>query len=250
MTRARDFADVISGQFDLPVGSLDNAVVGDGDITTAKLADAAVTTAKLTDANITTAKLADSAVTDAKINGMSSSKLSGALPAIDGSSLTGINTGFTFPTIQSLNGQSSRTFTGIPSGVNIIKFGVWRASGTGTAAPKIRIGDSGGIETSGYQGIDVFAGTGGASVYGGTSTGSWGPSSWTSNSNILFIQGELFRVHGNKWTCDAMTQQHSPGYFVRFTGYKELSGELTQFEFSLATGTFDDSDSYIRIAYQ
>ena len=51
MTRARDFADVISGQFDLPVGSLDNAVVGDGDITTAKLADAAVTTAKmLTDA--------------------------------------------------------------------------------------------------------------------------------------------------------------------------------------------------------
>ena len=80
MTRARNFADVISGQFDLPVGSLDNAVVGDGDITTAKLADAAVTTAKL----------ADSTVTDAKISGMASSKLTGAMPALDGSALTGL----------------------------------------------------------------------------------------------------------------------------------------------------------------
>ena len=72
MTRARDFADVISGQFDIPVGSLDNAVVGDGGITTAKLADAAVTTAKLTDANITTAKLADGSVTGAKLSVQSS----------------------------------------------------------------------------------------------------------------------------------------------------------------------------------
>tara|TARA_B000000557_G_scaffold103373_1_gene83776 strand:+ start:301 stop:888 length:588 start_codon:yes stop_codon:yes gene_type:complete len=158
--------------------------------------------------------------------------------------------GFTFPAIQTLNGQSSRTFTGIPSGVNIIKFGVWRSSGTAVGAPKIQIGDSGGIETSGYKGIDVFAGTGGASVYGGLPTDSWGPSSWTSASNILMIQGELFRVHGNKWTCDGMAQQHDPGYFIRFTGYKELSAELTQFKFSLASGTFDDSDSYIRIAYQ
>ena len=47
MTRARDFANVISGQFDIPAGSLDNAVVGDGDITTAKLADGSVTGAKL-----------------------------------------------------------------------------------------------------------------------------------------------------------------------------------------------------------
>lgn len=67
MTRARDFADVISGQFDLPVGSLDNAVVGTGEITTAKLADAAVTTAKLTDANVTTAKIANDSVTSAKV---------------------------------------------------------------------------------------------------------------------------------------------------------------------------------------
>ena len=50
-------------------------------IATSDLADNAVTTAKITDNNIT----------DAKISALSSSKLSGALPAISGASLTGID---------------------------------------------------------------------------------------------------------------------------------------------------------------
>jgi len=49
-----------------------------------------VTTAKILDNNVTTAKIADNNVTDAKIVGMASSKLTGALPAVDGSNLTGL----------------------------------------------------------------------------------------------------------------------------------------------------------------
>tara|TARA_B100002019_G_scaffold291309_1_gene311123 strand:- start:281 stop:853 length:573 start_codon:yes stop_codon:yes gene_type:complete len=159
--------------------------------------------------------------------------------------------GYTFTTPQTLNGQSSRTFTGIPSGVTCIKFGVWRESCSTVGVLKIQIGDSGGIETTGYEGIDVFAGTGGAVVYGGTGqTDGWGASSWTSADNILMHQGEMFRVHGNKWTCDSMAQQHSAGYFIRWTGYKELSAELTQVKFTSSAGTFDDANSYVQIAYQ
>ena len=44
------------------------------------------------DGSVNTSQLANSAVTDAKIVGMSSSKLTGALPAIDGSALTGVVT--------------------------------------------------------------------------------------------------------------------------------------------------------------
>ena len=44
------------------------------------------------DGSVNTNQLVNSAVTDAKIAGMSSSKLTGALPALDGSALTGIST--------------------------------------------------------------------------------------------------------------------------------------------------------------
>ena len=55
----------------------------------------AVGSSELADNAVDTAAIANSAVTDAKISGMSSSKLSGALPAIDGSALTGISPGLT-----------------------------------------------------------------------------------------------------------------------------------------------------------
>ena len=46
---------------------------------------------QVADNTITTAKIADGAVTDAKVNTVAASKLTGALPAIDGSALTGID---------------------------------------------------------------------------------------------------------------------------------------------------------------
>ena len=49
-----------------------------------------MTEAKLATNAVTTAKIADANVTDVKIATMTSSKLTGALPAIDGSQLTGI----------------------------------------------------------------------------------------------------------------------------------------------------------------
>jgi len=52
--------------------------------------DGTVTTAKIAASAVTDAKIAASAVTDVKIaSGISSSKLTGALPALDGSALTG-----------------------------------------------------------------------------------------------------------------------------------------------------------------
>ena len=47
-----------------------------------------ISTDKILSSAVTTAKIADSAITDAKIGGMASSKLTGALPALDGASLT------------------------------------------------------------------------------------------------------------------------------------------------------------------
>ena len=54
--------------------------------------------------------------TNAKIDTMAASKLTGALPAIDGSSLTGLTSGFTYLSDQTLTGNSQVTFTGFVVG--------------------------------------------------------------------------------------------------------------------------------------
>ena len=66
---------------------------------------------------VQTGDIANSAVTDAKISGVSSSKLSGALPAISGAALTGISAGITMAdqwrtyNTQSISGSTATNVT-------------------------------------------------------------------------------------------------------------------------------------------
>ncbi len=71
MTRARDFADVISGQFDLPAGALDNVSTDVVNDTTPQLGG----NLDLNSNNIT------------GTGNIPSANLTGALPALDGSAL-------------------------------------------------------------------------------------------------------------------------------------------------------------------
>ena len=64
------------------------------------------------DNTISTAKIQSSAVTDAKIAGMASSKLTGALPAIDGSALTGIATPIVAGDVLQYVSTQSNTYSG------------------------------------------------------------------------------------------------------------------------------------------
>ena len=59
-------------------------------VTTIKILDSNVTAAKLASDSVTTVKILDANVTDAKISGLTSSKLSGNLPALNGSALTNL----------------------------------------------------------------------------------------------------------------------------------------------------------------
>jgi len=63
----------------------------DTTIAVTDVADGSITTAKLAASAVTDAKIAASAVTDAKIAAMASSKLTGALPALDGANLTNVS---------------------------------------------------------------------------------------------------------------------------------------------------------------
>ena len=57
MSNARNLANVITGNFDIPAGSLNNAIPADGSITEAKLASGAVTTTKLASGAVTVTKI-------------------------------------------------------------------------------------------------------------------------------------------------------------------------------------------------
>ena len=164
---------------------------------------------------------------------------------------TGFTTGFTFPAAQSLNGVSERNFTGIPSGVTLIKFAVWRHDGsTSPARFMIQLGDSGGIETTGYNWGDQYF-LSSLNHNSASNDSAWKLGSWSGTSNVLMHQGEIFNVHGNKWLLNANAMYvQDTGYFIHYHGYKELSGELTQIQFGIKSGTFDDSNSYVRIGYQ
>ena len=116
--------------FVIQIGSaISLQVPADNTVATAKLQNGAVATAKIVDDAVTTAKIANSAVTDAKINGMSASKLTGALPAIDGSNLTGINTDLVSDTTPQLgglldtNGQNIKWLDSSGGGNNRALFG-------------------------------------------------------------------------------------------------------------------------------
>ena len=57
MSNARNLAKVITGNFDIPAGSLNNAIPADGSITEVKLASGAVTTTKLASGAVTVTKI-------------------------------------------------------------------------------------------------------------------------------------------------------------------------------------------------
>jgi hypothetical protein len=77
MSNARNLADVITGNFDVPLGALDNVPPSN-------------------DASALTTGTLD----EARIASLSASKLTGSLPAIDGSALTGVGG------VASLNGET------------------------------------------------------------------------------------------------------------------------------------------------
>ena len=104
-------------------GAVDTADLADGAVHTAKIADSAVHTAKIADGNITVSKLASTldlssntitlpsgSVTDGMIDGMSSSKLTGALPSLDGSSMTGISQDMVLVSSGTISATTSITF--------------------------------------------------------------------------------------------------------------------------------------------
>jgi hypothetical protein len=143
--------------------------------------------------------------------------------------------------VQAMSGQSAVNVTGLPSWVTNILIQVAGLSMSSTQAYGVQIGDSGGLESSGY--------TGAGSRWASSSTNE-APmtSSYLLNSAVAAAYRghiHLSKVEGtNTWIMSATLGDASS--MLMSGGEKTLSGTLDRFSILVASGTFDNGNiSYL-----
>lgn len=199
-----------------------NAIAADA-VTTAKILDANVTTAKILDANVTTAKILDANVTPAKLSQP-----------------------LTLATAQNSTSGTSIDFTSIPSWVKRITVMFNGVSTSGTSNLLVQIGDSGGIEATGYVGA--------GSVIGATGVIS---TSYTTGFGIksaiatAFLSGAytLVLVSSDTWVISGnVAEAISPANCIT-GGKKTLTGTLDRIRVTTVNGTDTFDAGTINIIY-
>lgn len=164
--------------------------VASGGITATQLASDAVTTAKILDGNVTPAKL--------------SQKL-------------------TVATSQATTSGNTKDFDTIPSWVRRITIQFQGVSLGAAGIVRVQLGDSGGLETSGYVGTSGIISFSAYSITNGLGV--------DMNSTGLAFTGQMIleNISGNMWVS-SHTLGASGGYLVLGGGYKELSGTLDRLQ--------------------
>ena len=138
----------------------------------------------------------------------------------------------TLGTTQNSTSGTSISFTGIPSGVKSIIVQFEGFSTSGTAVPKIRLGDGGGIEATGYVASGATFANGASPVVDGASTGgfllsgNWAAANTYSGAAIL----SLMDSSTNTWTCISSGADSAAESMYSGTGTKSLSAVLTQLQ--------------------
>jgi len=154
--------------------------------------------------------------------------------------------------------STSVDFTGIPSWVKRITISYTGISFDATASPVLRIGDSGGIEDTGYTScvgmVNIPTGNvcrgGIASTYFLLMNTNNGTTATGFNDAVIF----LTKVSGNTWavggSASSYTSSSAGLYAGSVAGYKTLSDTLTQVRLTSSSGTANFDAGTINILYE
>lgn len=140
---------------------------------------------------------------------------------------------------------TSIDFTGIPSWVKRVTVTMSGVSTNGTSHLLIQIGDSGGVETSGY--ISSGATTSSGSALASSTTGFI--SFFGSVSNTTSAQFTLINITGNEWVCSHVGKI-STANAVYGAGDKTLSATLDRIRITTVNGTDTFDAGSINIMYE
>lgn len=126
----------------------------------------------------------------------------------------------------------------IPAGTKRITVSMDGFSGSGTSIPTIQLGDSGGLETSGYAGYAAGAtasailGAGAHTVGFNIASASAAAATWSGQMVLTLMDASTntWSQHGGFSRGDTATSTHT-------SGAKSLSGELTTIRITFVNGT-------------
>lgn len=142
---------------------------------------------------------------------------------------------------------TSIDFTSIPSWVKRITVGLSAVSLNSSAALMIQLGDSGGIETSGYNGANQFAGTGaGLANAAGFSTGAAVAAVDAAYGAFVLT---LIDAATNTWTCVGMVGTPSGAQVLSIAGSKSTSATLDRVRITSVGGTATFDAGIVNIQY-
>ena len=234
ITTAKINADAITNA-KIADDQLDSEHYVDGSVDTAHLADDLITLAKLaggTDGNIISYDASGDPVaiatgTDGQVL---TSTGAGSPPAFEAASSGGLTLG----TEQATTSGTSVTFSSIPAGTKVIYVMIMGYQGSNNDEAFLQIGDSGGIETSGYLGSASQAIS--ATVATDVSTDDWEIDRYQTVDIVHGTFQLTLADTSNTWTQIHIMGDSTANRTYWGAGQKPLSEELTQIKFGVISG--------------
>jgi hypothetical protein len=139
---------------------------------------------------------------------------------------------------------TSVDFTGIPSWVKRITVMFSGVSTNGTSVPLVQLGDSGGIETTGYTAAIMDVGSVSLTYTNGF------PCVFTAAAADFFLgKITINLLSGNLWVAEIATMRGAPSTYCG-SGSKTLSDTLTQVRITTVNGTDTFDAGTINILYE
>lgn len=175
---------------------------------------------------------------------------SGKFLTTNGTSTSWAATGYTLGTAVASTSGTSIDFTGLPSTATRVTVMLSDVSTNGSSQVQIQIGDSGGIETTGY--VSAVGAVAGASAAGGSATSGFilVHSAGGGAANVYTGITTLVRINSTTWVQSG-TNTYSSGSMVMSAGNKTLSpGPLDRVRITTVNGTDTFDAGSINILYE
>jgi len=177
------------------------------------------------------------------------------VPAVAGTftatigSATGTHYPFTAGTAVASTSGTSIDFTSIPSWVKRITVMLNGVSTNGSSIQQVQIGDSGGIETTGYLGSCGYTRNAATPVTSAMTSGI-GLSANSSSSDVIHGQVTIASMGSNVWSMSFNGSLSSAAVTLNASSSKTLSDTLTQVRITTVNGTDTFDAGSINILYE